>query len=386
MSTVSRRRSGFTLIELLVVIAIIAVLIGLLLPAVQKVREAAARSQSTNNLKQLAIAAQTFNDSYYNLPGAVATAATPQNASAQVNPSATGTQVIANVTNANAGVYFQLLPYIEQQALFNQIRSCAATPAANAPNLTLAPGKSTILKVLISPADSSNPGNQHVLSTAVTNPVTAAMYAAPPAQFTTGNTQWGTTSYAYNPVVFDASAAVGRMQDGTSNTIMFTERYQLCGNVPTYWFGAPLATQVAPPRTTGLVVVSPIGYRAAFIPGMNWSAANNGAFRGANFLPANLGVRPAACNPAAPSSPHSGGIIVCLADGSVRIVSGGAATAQISNIANFVAYNTVSNHGVGLPASGAGQTAPTVGPRPTDRRTVWSAMMTPNGSEVFVLD
>src|SRR5579871_2560235 len=103
----SNRHSAFTLIELLVVIAIVAVLVGLLLPAVQKVREAAARAQDANNLKQLALALHSCNDVYHKLPPVYNNF--PTTAGGNGPPAGKGT------------LQYFLLPYLEQENLYNSV-------------------------------------------------------------------------------------------------------------------------------------------------------------------------------------------------------------------------------------------------------------------------
>src|SRR5712692_4256346 len=106
-----RSRRAFTLIELLVVIAIIAVLIGLLLPAVQKVREAANRMSCQNNLKQIGLAVHTFQDTYGYFP----TNGGTQNSLIRIN----GVPAVGRTTPwQGAGVLFQILPFLEQNSLY----------------------------------------------------------------------------------------------------------------------------------------------------------------------------------------------------------------------------------------------------------------------------
>jgi prepilin-type N-terminal cleavage/methylation domain-containing protein/prepilin-type processing-associated H-X9-DG protein len=107
-----RGRGAFTLIELLVVIAIIAILIALLVPAVQKVREAAARAQCINNLKQIGLALHNHHDSYKAFPSGGTVYLEEDGPTA--TPSALGSTIPANYTSQAWGWAFQILPFLEQ--------------------------------------------------------------------------------------------------------------------------------------------------------------------------------------------------------------------------------------------------------------------------------
>ncbi|HWG46981.1 MAG TPA: DUF1559 domain-containing protein [Gemmataceae bacterium] len=202
-------KRAFTLIELLVVIAIIAILIGLLLPAVQKVREAAARAQCSNNLKQLGIATHSCNDTMGVLPPAAA-AGNAWNATVQLQGPYRG---------QTGTTFFQLLPYIEQTSLYNAVISQGGNVANASVNGTAAYGIQ--IKPLRCPSDPS-PGAGTGMGT--TNG---------------GANSWAISNYGSNYLVFGGPASnslegaariPASFPDGTSNVVLFGERYAWWGS------------------------------------------------------------------------------------------------------------------------------------------------------------
>jgi len=142
---IAKRRVGFTLIELLVVIAIIAILVSLLLPAVQQAREAARRTQCKNNLKQIGLALHNYESTYNVLPHAMY-----------------GNGVRPCTTNQDNGFGWMvsILPMIEQAGLYQQINPQGTPGIFNAaviaqiygPGVTLIPGGNTVLAAYLCPS------------------------------------------------------------------------------------------------------------------------------------------------------------------------------------------------------------------------------------------
>ena len=199
-----RRRFAFTLIELLVVIAIIAILIGLLLPAVQKVREAAARMQCSNNLKQIGLAVHNHHDVFGGFPLA-GNGADPTRVMNGGSP-ATG-------KDQTLGWAYQILPYIEQNALW-----------ANT-NDTLV--KATPVKIYFCPTRRSP--TVFSVSAGGTNGNRAQIDYA--ASLGTDNTNGANGLIPKNN---QPPMRIERITDGSSNTLLVSERF-----LAPAWYAAP---------------------------------------------------------------------------------------------------------------------------------------------------
>jgi prepilin-type N-terminal cleavage/methylation domain-containing protein len=310
-------RSGFTLIELLVVIAIIGILVALLMPAVQRVREAAARMQCANNLKQIGLAVHMFSDQRNRLP----------HATGLVNMDGGGVTGQRQWWYYFTTAHIEILPYLEQHVLHDRMIMWAQTHPPLGGNYEDGKGDPAgngwyPVKIYICPSDLSLDSTGRMLNTpgnmgGTTYVVNFHTFGSPvpPGTFP--------AAWVQSNGVSRSSYRLHRLPDGTSNTILFTEQYGSVSNINGSEWGAWIgqgAQNVGPGGSwvqdhcfpqlfdavigVGPAVTGPVTTPPPHLPLPEF-----------NKMPAQtLGLQ-------TPSSPHPSVINVLLGDGSVRGVN-----------------------------------------------------------------
>jgi prepilin-type N-terminal cleavage/methylation domain-containing protein/prepilin-type processing-associated H-X9-DG protein len=285
--------AGFTLIELLVVIAIIGILIGLLLPAVQKVREAANRTKCANNLKQLGLAVHNCQATFEAIP-----------------PLCAPNGFIPNYTTAAAPpfngyvytVHAFLLPFIEQDSLYKQMSRTTVGPNGSP---GYCGGRYNIaVMTFICPTDPSQDEGFSVSGLIDAKQFAGSSYGANYQAF--GNPAAGSDALR----VQGANRIPTSFPDGTSNSILFAEVYVTCSSSGiNNAYSSLWADSTAPWR-----------------PIFCHNTADKTIATGGSYSCLMFQTQPnytSNCDNSRAQSGHAGGMNVCLADGSVRFVSSG---------------------------------------------------------------